>query len=104
MDAWDLSDGMQREEHDYAENDPAEDFGYRPGVGIRPEAHSGDRDVSGSCAPVEPVILPSGGVDGGDGGADNSDRLAASGTAMLGAAALGGLVLMRRRRINGSLT
>jgi hypothetical protein len=52
------------------------------------------------------VVLPKGHVDGGDGGMTTTgiDRgLATGGASMLGAAALGGLVLMRRRRTNGSL-
>ncbi|MET8203215.1 hypothetical protein AB0C42_33780 [Micromonospora taraxaci] len=50
-------------------------------------------------------MLPHGGVDGGDGGASTgTDRgLATGGAGLLGAAALGGIVLMRRRRTDGSL-
>ncbi|MET8350108.1 hypothetical protein [Micromonospora sp. NPDC005206] len=50
-------------------------------------------------------MLPRGGVDGGDGGASTgTDRgLATGGASLLGAAALGGIVLMRRRRTDGSL-
>ena len=50
-------------------------------------------------------MLPRGGVDGGDGGASTgTDRgLAAGGASLIGAAALGGIVLMRRRRTDESL-
>jgi hypothetical protein len=49
------------------------------------------------------VVVPNGWVEGGDGGTGSDNGLATSGAAMLGAAALGGIVLMRARRINGSL-
>ncbi|RGC66497.1 hypothetical protein C5N14_23365 [Micromonospora sp. MW-13] len=50
-------------------------------------------------------MLPRGHVEGGDGGATTgTDRgMATTGAGMLGAAALGGIVLIRRRRANGSL-
>ncbi|MEV0806134.1 hypothetical protein AB0I41_07080, partial [Micromonospora sp. NPDC050200] len=47
--------------------------------------------------------MPRGHVDGGDGGmtTTSTDRgLATGGVGMIGAAALGGIVLMRRRRAN----
>lgn len=63
----------------------------------------GHYKLVGQCAEGELKIAPKGWVHGGDGGASGTNTgLAASGAGMLGAAALGGIVLMRRRT-NGSL-
>jgi LPXTG-motif cell wall-anchored protein len=63
------------------------------------DADPGKYELKGSCGEGTLVVLPRGHVDGGDGGATGADReMTAGGAAMLGAAALGGIVLMRRRR------
>jgi hypothetical protein len=46
---------------------------------------------------------PKGWVDGGAGGVSTDATLATTGGALVGAAALGGLVLLRRRRTDGSV-
>ena len=68
------------------------------------DAKPGKHKLEGSCGEGKLVVLPKGGVDGGDGGmSTGADRgLAAGGASLLGAAALGGLVLLRRRT-DGSL-
>ncbi|MDG4789538.1 hypothetical protein O7626_27055 [Micromonospora sp. WMMD1102] len=49
------------------------------------------------------VVLPRGWVHGGDGGATGSDSgKTAAGASLLGAAALGGFLMIRRRRTDGS--
>jgi hypothetical protein len=80
-------------------------FVYWKSVEIPQDAKPGHYELKGSCGEGELVILPTGSVDGGDGGAGGRTDigLATGGASMLGAAALGGLVLMRRRRINETL-
>ncbi|MFB9545611.1 hypothetical protein [Micromonospora sagamiensis] len=74
-------------------------FVYYGEAEIPADAEPGTYKVKGSCGEGTLVVLPTGPVDGGDGGATGGDRgMAVSGAAMLGAAALGGIVLMRRRR------
>ncbi|GIF47480.1 MYXO-CTERM domain-containing protein [Asanoa ferruginea] len=46
---------------------------------------------------------PKGWVDGGEAGLSIDSKLATTGGALVGAAALGGLVLVRRRRTDGSV-
>ncbi|MER7335508.1 hypothetical protein ABT339_28135, partial [Micromonospora sp. NPDC000119] len=81
------------------------DFVYYGEAEVSEDAKPGRYKLKGSCGEGELVVLPRGGVDGGDGGAGaGTDRgLAAGGASLLGAAALGGLVLMRRRRTDESL-
>ncbi|NLU80563.1 hypothetical protein HCA58_19770 [Micromonospora sp. HNM0581] len=76
------------------------DFVYYGETRVAPDAKPGTYELEGSCGIGELVVLPRGGVDGGDGGATTgADRgLATAGASLVGAAALGGLVLMRRRR------
>ncbi|MFC8850619.1 MULTISPECIES: hypothetical protein [unclassified Micromonospora] len=80
------------------------DFVYYGEAEVAADAAPGRYELKGSCAAGELVVLPHGPVEGGDGGAaGGTDRgLATTGASMLGAAALGGIVLMRRRRANGS--
>jgi len=47
--------------------------------------------------------VPKGWVEGGDGGSTTDHNLATTGAALLGAASIGGIALMRRRRTDGSL-
>ncbi|MGI5147847.1 hypothetical protein ACQEVC_15965 [Plantactinospora sp. CA-294935] len=49
------------------------------------------------------VVLPRGSVPGGDGGASTDSGRAAAGAGLLGAAAIGGFLMIRRRRTDGSL-
>ncbi|GIJ11125.1 hypothetical protein ACFFMR_04325 [Micromonospora andamanensis] len=76
------------------------DFVYYGEARVARDAKPGTYKLEGSCGTGELVVLPHGGVDGGDGGiATGADRgLATAGAGLVGAAALGGLVLMRRRR------
>ncbi|MFI5850595.1 hypothetical protein ACIA7R_22685 [Micromonospora chalcea] len=77
------------------------DFVYYGEATVSHDARPGRYELKGSCGEGELVVLPRGGVDGGDGGMASTgvDRnLATGGAGMIGAAALGGLVLLRRRR------
>ncbi|MEV4465353.1 hypothetical protein AB0J51_17240 [Micromonospora echinofusca] len=80
------------------------DFVYYGEAEVSEDAKPGRYELKGSCGEGELVVLPRGGVDGGDGGVvTGTDRgLAAGGASLIGAAALGGLVLMRRRRTDES--
>lgn len=80
------------------------DFIYYGEAEVSEDAKPGRYELKGSCGEGELVVLPRGGVDGGDGGVGaGTDRgLAAGGASLIGAAALGGLVLMRRRRTDES--
>ncbi|MEU4770738.1 hypothetical protein [Micromonospora sp. NPDC023644] len=80
------------------------DFVYYGEAQVSEDAQPGRYELKGSCGEGELVVLPRGGVDGGDGGVGaGTDRgLAAGGASLVGAAALGGLVLMRRRRTDES--
>ncbi|MEU4777865.1 hypothetical protein [Micromonospora sp. NPDC023633] len=80
------------------------DFVYYGEAQVSEDAQPGRYELKGSCGEGELVVLPRGGVDGGDGGVGaGTDRgLAAGGASLIGAAALGGLVLMRRRRTDES--
>ncbi|MGB2569871.1 hypothetical protein ACPFP2_15655 [Micromonospora citrea] len=80
------------------------DFVYYGEAQVAPDAAPGTYELKGSCGEGELVVLPRGGVEGGDGGmtTTGTDReLALGGAGMIGAAALGGIVLMRRRRADG---
>ncbi|MGC5329865.1 hypothetical protein [Micromonospora sp. DT62] len=80
------------------------DFIYYGEAEVSEDAEPGRYELKGSCGEGELVVLPRGGVDGGDGGVGaGTDRgLAAGGASLIGAAALGGLVLMRQRRTDES--
>ncbi len=104
--------------HDYKGYESAGDHGDRGGdrwehkrdyvyygeAMVDRNAKPGTYKLEGSCGEGELVVLPRGGVAGGDGGmnAGTNLGLAAGGAGLVGAAALGGLVLLRRRT-NGSL-
>ncbi len=110
--------GYESKGHDYKSNQAAGDHGDRGGdrwehkrdyvyygeAMVDRNAKPGTYKLEGSCGEGELVVLPRGGVDGGDGGvsAGTNLGLAAGGAGLVGAAALGGLVLLRRRT-NGSL-
>ncbi|MGC4893085.1 hypothetical protein [Micromonospora sp. DT31] len=82
------------------------DFVYYGEATVSKDARPGRYELQGTCGEGELVVLPHGGVDGGDGGMSPTgvDRgLATGGAGMIGVAALGGLVLLRRRRANGSV-
>ncbi|RIV36578.1 hypothetical protein [Micromonospora radicis] len=78
------------------------DFVYYGEARIARDAKPGTYKLEGSCGVGELVVLPHGGVDGGDGGMTaGADRgMATAGAGLVGAAALGGLVLLRRRRVD----
>ncbi len=60
--------------------------------------------LKGSCADGKLYVVPKGWVDGGDGGTSAPNTgLAVGGAGALAAAGLGGLVMMRRRRTDGSV-
>ncbi|NJP33036.1 hypothetical protein [Micromonospora thermarum] len=81
------------------------DFVYYGEAKVDKWAKPGEYKLKGSCGDGKLYVLPKGGVDGGDGGmtAGTDQGLAAGGASLLGAAALGGLVLLRRRRTDGAL-
>ncbi|MFG1676837.1 hypothetical protein [Micromonospora sp. NPDC049282] len=105
-DAWQGSDEWQGGDEygpggDEAGWEHGKDFVYYGEARVSEDAHPGRYELRGSCGEGELVVLPRGGVDGGDGGMATTglDRdLATGGAGMIGAAALGGLVLLRRRR------
>jgi hypothetical protein len=79
-------------------------FVYYGEAHVSKDAQPGQYELNGSCGTGKLVVLPKGHVEGGDGGmtATGSDRdLATAGAGMLGASALGGIVLLLRRRANG---
>ncbi|SCL39233.1 hypothetical protein GA0070624_6495 [Micromonospora rhizosphaerae] len=64
----------------------------------------GTYHLKGSCGEGKLTVLPTGSVDGGDGGMTTTSidsGLATGGASLIGAAAVGGIVLMRRRRADG---
>lgn len=63
----------------------------------------GAKPEAAKAAPGGECEAPKGWVDGGDAGSSVDGTLATAGGTLLGAAALGGIVLMRRRRTDGSL-
>ncbi|SNT60494.1 hypothetical protein SAMN05421812_112109 [Asanoa hainanensis] len=80
----------------------------KPGAEGRPEAkpESAKADENGKPGGGEDkkeCDAPKGWVDGGAGGASTDVKLFTAGGTLLGAASLGGLVLLRRRRTDGSL-
>ncbi|MGC4771138.1 hypothetical protein ACLQ25_19455 [Micromonospora sp. DT44] len=107
------SKGHESEDSDYGSDkgwdkggrDDEREFVYYGEAKVDKDAKPGRYELKGSCGEGELVVLPHGGVDGGDGGVSTgTDRgLATGGASLLGAAALGGIVLMRRRRTDGSL-
>lgn len=79
-------------------------FVYYGKAKVPADTAPGTYELKGSCGKGTLTVLPEGAVDGGDGGATGTDRgVALGGATMLGAAALGGIVLMRRRRTDESL-
>ncbi|SCF09224.1 hypothetical protein [Micromonospora mirobrigensis] len=97
-----------QDEDSYGEDgwEHGREFVYYGEARVDEHAKPGRYDLEGSCGEGELVVLPRGPVDGGDGGMTTTgvDKgLATGGAGMLGAAALGGIVLMRRRRTDGSL-
>ncbi|MBQ1061728.1 hypothetical protein KBX43_13420 [Micromonospora sp. C41] len=103
--AWqdDKGDYGKDAERDYGKDgwEHGKDFVYYGEATVSHDARPGRYELRGSCGEGELVVLPRGGVDGGDGGMTTTgvDRtLATGGAGMIGAAALGGLVLLRRRR------
>ncbi|MEV4760679.1 hypothetical protein AB0J86_37030, partial [Micromonospora sp. NPDC049559] len=83
-----------------------EEYVYATTVKIDKHAKPGEYELKGSCGTGKLVIVPTGSVNGGDGGVAGTGLdggLAAGGVGMLGAAALGGLFLMRRPRTDGPL-
>ncbi|MCT2281799.1 hypothetical protein M3G91_29810 [Micromonospora chalcea] len=109
--AWqdDKGDYGKDAERDYGKDgkdgwEHGKDFVYYGEATVSHDARPGRYELKGSCGEGELVVLPRGGVDGGDGGMTTTgvDRtLATGGAGMIGAAALGGLVLLRRRRAGG---
>lgn len=98
-------EGDKRDEHGARKSGDEDDkWVYTTTVTIPWDTKPGRYDLKGSCASGTLIVTPKGWVDGGDGGATGTDpMLAAGGAGMLGAAALGGILLVRRRRTDGSL-
>ncbi|MBE1484697.1 hypothetical protein [Plantactinospora soyae] len=63
----------------------------------------GHYEAKGSCGHGTIVVLPRGWVPGGDGGASTDTSRTVAGAGMLGAAAIGGFLMIRRRRTDGSV-
>ncbi|MEQ4206695.1 hypothetical protein ABN028_16570 [Actinopolymorpha sp. B17G11] len=79
-------------------------FVYWGSAEIPSYADPGKYKLKGSCAYGHLYVVPNGGVDGGDGGtSDTNTSLAVSGAGVLAAAGIGGIVMMRRRRTDGSI-
>ncbi|MFF0369723.1 hypothetical protein ACFYPS_20375, partial [Micromonospora sp. NPDC005087] len=102
---WDSKDEDKKDRDSKDRWENKRDFVYYGEAKVDKDARPGRYELKGSCGEGELVVLPRGGVDGGDGGASTgTDRgLATGGASLLGASALGGIVLMRRRRTDGSL-
>ncbi|WP_285790703.1 hypothetical protein [Micromonospora sp. NBRC 101691] len=97
-------DRGSEEESEEGAKDRGPRFVYYGEAEIPWDAEPGKYELKGSCGEGTLIVLPKGHVKGGDGGATGTDREATvGGAAMLGAAALGGIVLMRRRRTDASL-
>nr|WP_258544877.1 hypothetical protein [Micromonospora provocatoris] len=97
--AWqdDKGDYGKEAERDYGKDgwEHGKDFVYYGEATVSHDARPGRYELRGTCGEGELVVLPRGGVDGGDGGMTTTgvDRtLATGGAGMIGAAALGGLV------------
>jgi MYXO-CTERM domain-containing protein len=58
--------------------------------------------AKGSCGNGKIVVLPKGSVPGGDGGISTDSSRTVAGAGLLGAAAVGGFLMIRRRRTDGS--
>ncbi|MGI5214372.1 hypothetical protein [Plantactinospora sp. CA-290183] len=80
-------------------------FRYAAWVKLPWKAKPGHHTFKGSCdSHGKLVVLPRGAIDGGDGGftdGTGNATQAVAGAGMLGAAAVGGFLLIRRRRANG---
>ncbi|MFI7078105.1 hypothetical protein ACIBO1_12520 [Micromonospora sp. NPDC049903] len=103
---WERSSEHGKDSDEHGKDDSGDrwehekDFVYYGEARVAKDAKPGTYELKGSCGVGELVVLPRGGVDGGDGGiaTGTNGGLATAGAGMVGAAALGGLVLMRRRR------
>jgi hypothetical protein len=73
----------------------------KPDAG-KPET-AGKPEAAKAAPEGDECEAPKGWVDGGDAGSTVDGKLATSGGILLAGAALGGVVLMRRRRTDGSL-
>lgn len=95
--------GVPSDEQSGMAYDGQHGYDYWATITIGEHTQPGHYDLKGSCAEGVLVVLPNGWVDGGDGGSTTGgNRALAGGVGMLGAAALGGLVLMRPRRTDGA--
>ncbi|MBO4208848.1 hypothetical protein [Micromonospora echinofusca] len=78
-------------------------FVYAGEAQVDRHARPGTYELKGSCAEGEVVVAPRGHVEGGDGGATTSTGMAAGGIGLVAAAALGSMLVLRRRQANGTL-
>ncbi|MDG4828867.1 hypothetical protein O7627_06050 [Solwaraspora sp. WMMD1047] len=100
-DAEDAAAAEEGKKDEHHEKD--EKFVYYATVKIPWDTTPGHYELVGQCAEGELKVAPKGWVHGGDGGSTGANTaLATSGAGLLGAAALGGVMLMRRRT-NGTL-
>lgn len=84
--------------------EPPKDFVYHGEVQVPTGTEPGTYELKGTCGDGKLVVAPTGAVAGGDGGMTTTSTdlgMAAGGAGVLGAAALGGIVLLRRRRADG---
>lgn len=92
--------GKKHDDHPWA---------YFAEVQIPAYAEPGKYELKGDCGKGDLIVVPSGWVDGGDGGFGGATTdttsvgLLAGGAGMLAAAAIGGTALIRRRTTDGSL-
>ncbi|MEH1013965.1 hypothetical protein V6U90_12760 [Micromonospora sp. CPCC 206060] len=77
-------------------------FVYTGEAQVDRHARPGTYELKGSCAVGEIVVAPRGHVEGGDGGATTSTGMAAGGIGLVAAAALGSMLVLRRRQADGT--
>lgn len=87
---------------DAAKGDEAKGDDAKKDAPGKPESADAKKDEHGKPGGDE-CDAPKGWVDGGGAGSSTDVKLATAGGTLLGAASLGGLVLLRRRRTDGSL-
>jgi hypothetical protein len=99
-----LKDGIGGDEVDGPKDGKGKHFVYWGSAEVPSYADPGQYKLKGSCAYGQLYVVPNGWVDGGDGGtSDTNTSLAVGGAGALAAAGIGGIMMMRRRRTDGSI-